>query len=327
MEKRERIERNNSFTNAVRYVSRRQEFIPMLVLLILIIILSIANSNFLQISTFTNLFQSVAPMGIVALGAMFVIITSGIDFTSGFGLAVAGVSAGVLYAKTDYNLAVLILTGLVIGILIGLVNGTIITKFKVSPFITTLAMMSVLQGLSLLISQGQRLLINDPKALWLGQGRIGFIPVSFLILLIFAVIAHLLLTKTKFGVYVFSMGGNEQALTYSGVNVDIYKIMVYTLAGFFTGLGSVITISRIALITPNISGTILLDAIASTIIGGTKISGGKGSVFGTIIGVLIMGLITMALTYLNVDNLLRDAVKGGIIVTALFLNYMTYKDS
>lgn len=313
--------------NIISEYRKKHDIIPLFVLIAMIIVLSFANKNFMQISTFTNLFQSVAPMGIVAIGAMFVIITAGIDFTSGFGLAVAGVSAGVLYSNTNHNLIVLLFTGILIGTIIGLINGLIITKLKISPFIATLAMMSVLQGMSLLISQGQRLLINDPKALWVGQGKIGFMPVSFIVFIIMCMISHILLTKTKFGIYVYAMGGNEQSLTYTGVNVTLYKTLVYVFAGFCTGLGSLITISRIALITPNISGSILLDAIASAIIGGTKISGGKGRIFGTFIGVLIMGLIGMTLTYLNIDNLLRDVVKGGIIIVALLLNTLSNIDS
>jgi ribose/xylose/arabinose/galactoside ABC-type transport system permease subunit len=300
--------------------------VPAAIFFTLVAILSFANDQFLQIATFRNLFQSVAPVGIVAIGAMCVIITGGIDFTAGYGLATAGVAAGVLYVKTGYSLAVLIVAGIVIGILVGYSNGIIITKLKVSPFITTLAMMSVLQGMTLLISSGQRLLINDPAALWLGQGMIfGSLPVSFVLFLVISFIGSILLNKTKFGVYVYAMGGNEDSAVYAGVNINKYKIMVYAFAGFCTGVASVVTISRVALISPNISGSILMDGIASTIIGGTSVSGGKGTVTGTILGVLIMGLISTLLTYLNVDSLLRDVVKGGIIITALLIDVVVNK--
>lgn len=307
-------------------INSKQYIIPLAILIIMIVVLSIANNEFLQVSTFSNLFQSVAPVGIVAIGAMCVIITGGIDFTSGHGLAVAGVTAGVLYTKSGFSLPVLIITGIFIGTVIGVINGLTITKLKISPFIATLAMFSVLQGLSLWVSQGQRLLINDPLALWLGQGKIyGYLPVSFILFIIMCILSHILLTRTKFGIYTYAIGGNERSLIYSGVNVELYKILIYTFAGLCTGLGSVVTISRVALISPNISGSILMDAIASTIIGGTSISGGKGTIVGTFIGVLIMGLITMTLTFLNVDNLLREAVKGLIIILALLLNTFANK--
>ena len=303
-----------------------QKIAPVLILLCMVVVLSLANDQFLQLATFSNLFQSVAPVGIVAIGAMCVIITGGIDFSAGYGLAVAGVSAGVLYAKSDFNIFVLFATGLAVGLLIGLINGLVITVLKMPPFVATLAMMSVLQGFALLISQGQRLLIEDPAALWIGQKVFGnFMPASFLLFLGICVVGHLLLTRSKFGLYLYAMGGNEDAITYAGVNVAKYKTLVYVFAGFCFGVGSCVTISRVALISPNISGTILMDAIASAIIGGTSVSGGKGTVFGTIIGTLIMGLISTTLTYLNVDILLRDAVKGGIIILALMLDVLANK--
>lgn len=299
---------------------------PLYILVGMIVVLSVMNGEFLKMATFKNLFHSVAAVGIVAIGAMMVIITGGIDFTTGYGVAVAGVSAGVLYIQSDFNLAVLIITGIAVGVAVGMINGLIITKLKVPPFIATLAMMSVLQGLSLLISQGKRLLIDDPAALFIGQGELfGVVPVSFIVFILICIVGYILLWRTKFGIYVFTMGGNEEAAVYAGVNVKKYKLLVYVFAGFCVGVASVVTMSRVALITPNISGSILMDAIASAIIGGTSVSGGKGTILGTVLGVLIMGLISTLMTYLNVDTLLRDVVKGGIIIVALFFDSFANK--
>lgn len=298
-----------------------QRAVPFIILLVLIVALSIFNEHFLQLSTFQNLFQSQAATGIVAIGAMCVIITGGIDFTAGYGLATASVTAGVLYVKSNGSVPVLLLTGVIVGVVIGLCNGLLITKLKVPPFIATFAMMSVLQGMALLISEGRQYLITDKTALWVGQGYIfKVVPVPFVIFLVVCLIGYLLLNRTKMGVYIYAMGGNEDAAVYAGVKVKRYKLLVYVFAGFCIGIASVITTARIAMISASVAGDILMDSISAAVIGGTSVSGGKGTVLGTFAGVLIMGLISAALTYLNVDTLLRDVVKGAVIVLALLLD-------
>ena len=213
------------------------------------------------------------------------------------------------------------------GLLIGLCSGLLITKLKLPPFIATFAMMSVLQGLALLISEGRQYLITDKAALWVGQGYLfGIVPVPFVIFLLICGAGYLLLNRTKMGVYIYAMGGNEEAAVYAGVQVNRYKLLVYVFAGFCTGVASVITTTRIALISASVSGDILMDAISAVVIGGTSVSGGKGTVSGTIAGVLIMGLISAALTYLNVDTLLRNVVKGVVIILALLLDFAMNKE-
>lgn len=298
-----------------------QRAVPYMILAILIVVLSISSKNFLQVSTFRNLFQSVAATGIVAVGAMFVLITGGIDFTAGYGLATAAVSAGALYVALGRNVWALLITGILVGTLIGVVNGLIISKLKVPPFITTLAMMSVLQGMALFISEGRQVLIKEPATLFIGQGVLfGWLPFGFVIFLVVCLIGYLILNRTKMGVYVYAMGGNENAAVYAGVDVAHYKFLVYVFAGFCTGIAAVVSCSRVALVSSSISSDILMDAISSAIIGGTSSSGGKGTIQGTICGVLIMGLISTALTYLNVDTLLRDVVKGLVIIGALMID-------
>ena len=317
---------NNSTSSAKSKSQLSQNFtiqkaVPFIILLVLIVALSIFNKYFLQLSTFQNLFQSQAATGIVALGAMCVIITGGIDFTAGYGLATASVTAGVLYVQSNNNVAVLLVVGIVVGVVIGLCNGLLITRLKLPPFIATFAMMSVLQGMALLISEGRQYLITDKAALWIGQGYIfGIVPVPFVVFVLMCVATHLLLNRTKMGVYIYTMGGNEDAAVYAGVKVRRYKLLVYVFAGFCTGVASLITTARIALISASVAGDILMDAISSAVIGGTSVSGGKGTAIGTFAGVLIMGLINSALTYLNVDTLLRDVVKGAVIVLALLLD-------
>ncbi len=298
-----------------------QRLIPIVILVAMVVFLSIANPNFLSIVSLRNLLSSVAATGIVAVGAMCVIITGGIDFTSGYGLATAAVTAGVLYSKTNLNLTVLLVSGIVTGVLIGVVNGLLIVRVKLPAFIATLGMMSVLQGLSLLISGGQQLILTDPAAKWIGQAvLLNTVPVCFVLFLLISFIGYLLLNKTKMGVYIYTMGGNENAARVAGVDVGKYKFLLYTFAGTCTGIAAIVSLSRVAYISTNVSTGILMDAISSAVIGGTSVSGGKGTVGGMIVGVLIMGLVTTLLTFLNVDPLLRDGVKGGVIVIALLID-------
>lgn len=299
----------------------QQRTVPFMILIIMIIALSVARQNFLQFSTFRNLLQSVAATGIVAVGAMFVLITGGIDFTAGYGLSTAAVSAGVLYVASGNNMFVLMIAGIVFGTIIGMINGAIISKLNMPPFIATFAMMSVLQGMALLISEGKQIMITDSAARFIGQGVVfGWLPVSFLIFLAVCFLGYILLNRTKMGVYLYAMGGNENSAVYAGVNLKKYKFLVYTFAGFCTGIASVVTCSRVSVVSSSLSGDILMDGIASAVIGGTSVSGGKGTISGTIAGVLIMGLVSASLTYLNVDTLLRDVVKGGVIIAALLVD-------
>lgn len=298
-----------------------QRVVPFAILILMIIVLSIANENFLQLSTFRNLFQSVAATGIIAVGASFVLITGGIDFTTGYGLSTAAVSAGALYIASGRNALILVLVGISAGIIIGVINGLLVSRLNMPPFIATLAMMSVLQGMALIISEGRQIMIMEKSTLYIGQGVLfGWLPVSFIIFLAVCLLGYIILNRTRMGVYVYAMGGNENAAVYAGVNIRWYKFLVYVFAGLCTGIGAVVTCSRVAVVSSSISGDVLMDGIASAVIGGTSVSGGKGTISGTIAGVLIMGLITTSLTYLNVDTLLRDVVKGLIIIAALLID-------
>lgn len=302
--------------NLSRYTS-------ILILVLMIALMSILNKQFLQALTFKNLMQQVSAVGIVSIGAMFVIISGGIDLSAGYALALCGVTAGVLYTACGNSLIALVLGGVLTGSIVGAVNGIIITKLKIQPFITTLAMMSVCQGLTLLVWEGQILLIDNPAVLFIGQGLFAsFIPFPFIIFIAVCLIGAFLLYKRRMGVYTYALGGNENSVILAGVNTGHYKRLIYIFAGTCTGIASVIVISIVANVTNNLQGSVLLDAIASTVIGGTSVSGGKGTVLGTFVGVIIIGLIFTVMTFLNVDVLLRDAVKGFIIILALMIDIM-----
>lgn len=298
-----------------------QKYAPVFLMLILMTVLTVANDNFLTGQSIYNLLSQVSALGIVALGAMIVLLTAGIDFTAGFGLSLAGVTAGVVYIASGNKGWVLIMVSILTGALVGLLNGVIIVGLKLNPFIATLAMMTVCKGVSMMVSEGRQVQITSPGLLKLGSGKLfGFFPISFFVFVVVIIIMYILLNKTKLGIYTYAIGGNEEAVGYSGINKGFYKMMVYTVAGILYGSAAIITCSQVTIITSNISGDYLLDGIASAIVGGTSLLGGKGRISGTIIGAFIITLITTILNFFQVPFLLREVIKGLIIIGILIFN-------
>ena len=200
-------------------------------------------------------------------------------------------------------------------------NGFIIAKLNVQPFITTLATMSICQGLTLAINNGATVYLKSPVLITLGQKYLGgVIPYSFFVLVGMAILTHILMTRTRFGMYTYAIGGNEDSARYMGINVARSKMMVYVFAGTCTAVGSILTASKIAMATPGMSGSLLMDSIAATVIGGTSMAGGKGKVLNTLVGVLVIIVISMALTYMNVQTEMQKVFQGGIILLAVVLD-------
>jgi len=308
------------------WISSLDKYVPVFLMILLMAVLTISNRNFLSGQSIFNLLQQVSALGIVAFGAMIVLLTAGIDFTAGFGLSLAGVTAGYVYLESGNNGIVLILTALLVGAAIGFINGAIIVKLNLNPFITTLAMMSICKGVSMLVSEGRQVTITTNYLLSLGSGRIlSCIPVSFVVFMIAVILMHIIMNKTKLGIYTYAMGGNEDAVVYSGINKGRYKILVYTAAGICYGLAAVITCAQVTVITSNISGDYLLDGIAAAVIGGTGLQGGKGTVFGVTIGAFIITLITTILNFLQVPYLFREVIKGLIIMGILLFDIVVSK--
>lgn len=297
-----------------------QQSMPFVILAVLLAALGILDRNFLSPQTLVNLLQQMAAVGVVSIGAMLVILTGGIDFSAGYGLAMIGMAAGAVYTKSPLagSVPAMLATFLGTGALLGLANGLLIAKLGILPFVVTLAMMSLTQGLSLMIGGGSMMLLGGSPVLLIGQGKLGgVLPVSFLVLLGVCVTAAFLLYRTRLGVYIYAMGGNEDAARYAGIRIERYKIMTYVAAGICTGIASLLTVSYIAMATPSIYGTTLTDAIAATCIGGTSMSGGHGSVSGTFVGAVIIVLISTALTYLKIPAEMQDVFKGVVILLAV----------
>ena len=297
-------------------------------LIVLFVGFSLASPNFFSFSNIVGILIATAVNGVLALGVTYVIITSGIDLSIGTVMTLSSVMTGVFITFWHLPVAVGVLGGLLTGALAGFVNGIIISRMKVPPFIATLGMLNVAKGLSLVISGLKPIYFSDtPSFNNIAMGSIlgeivpGFsIPNAVLILFGAAIIASLLLTKTIFGRYTFALGSNEEATRLSGVSVATWKTLVYTVCGIFAGLAGVLIASRINSAQPSLGQGYELDAIAAAVIGGTSLSGGEGTMLGTIIGAFIISTLSNGLRIMSVPQEWQTVVTGAIIILAVYLD-------
>lgn len=299
-------------------------------LIVLFIGFSIASPYFLTFDNIVGILLATAVNGILALGVTFVIITAGIDLSVGTVMTFSAVMTGVFITFWGWPVPVGILGGMLAGALAGFINGTLISRMKIPPFIATLGMLYVTKGLSLVISGLKPIYFNDAPAFRtvamgsaLGTLIPGLeIPNAILILFGAAIVANLILTKTILGRYTFAIGSNEEATRLSGVNVAAWKTAVYALCGLFSGLAGVIIASRLSSAQPALGAGYELDAIAAAVIGGTSLSGGEGTIVGTIIGAFIISTLTNGLRIMAVPQEWQMVVTGGIVILAVFLDIL-----
>jgi len=295
-------------------------------LIAMFIVFSLASPNFFQFSNIVGILLATAVNGVLALGATFVIITAGIDLSVGTVMTLSAVMTGVFITFLGLPVPIGVLGGLLTGAFAGAINGSVISKMKIPPFIATLGMLYIAKGLSLVISGLKPIYFNDtPTFNQIAMGSVtgaiipGFdIPNAVLIFFGAAIVANIILTKTVLGRYTFALGSNEEATRLSGVNVDAWKIAVYTLAGLFAGLGGVIIASRLNSAQPALGAGYELDAIAAVVIGGTSLSGGEGTILGTVIGAFIISVLTNGLRILSVPQEWQIVITGGIVILAVY---------
>ena len=288
-------------------------------LLGLVLVLWALTPHFLTVSNLLNVAEQAAIIAIVAVGMTFVIITGGIDLSVGSVLAFAGVvMASVLHMEVPVPLALAVALGT--GLVCGLVNGALITVGRLPPFIATLGMMSVARGTALMFTEGRPISGFSGGFRSLATGELLGLPVSVIIMIGVYVVAHFVLTRTKLGRYTYAIGGNEEAALLSGVNVRFYKAAVYGISGLLSGLAAVILTARLNSAQPIAGMMYELDAIAATVIGGTSLLGGEGTVVGTLIGALIMAVLRNGLNLLGVSSFIQQVVIGSVIIAAVLID-------
>ncbi len=311
----------------MHYIKNLRQYGIFIVFSIICLIISFISPQFLTVSNWTIIITQVSINALLAFGVTFVIITGGIDLSLGSIVAVAGVSAAMLAHPDSYPVLVPVFAGLFAGLLIGAFNGFIITKSKIAPFIVTLGTMTIGRGLALILSNGRPVSNLSESFVFIGSGKLMGIPLLIIILICMFIICSVILNKTILGRYIYAVGGNEQAARASGINVTQVKMAVYSISGVLAGLAGILLTSRITTGQPNAGAGFELDAIAAVVIGGTSTTGGKGSITGTLVGVLLIGVINNSLDLLNVTSYYQQVVMGIIIIGAVVLDSLNQKSN
>ncbi|MCP1384882.1 ABC transporter permease [Runella salmonicolor] len=315
---------NNYFTQLGNSTKQRArgmgQYGIFIAFVVICLILSLITPKFLTVSNWTIIVTQVSINALLAFGVTFVIITGGIDLSLGSMVAVTGIVASLLAHPDDYPVIVPVLAGLLAGVFMGAFNGTIITKSKVPPFIVTLGTMTIGRGLALILSKGRPVSNLSDSFNFIGGGSILGVPFPIIVLIVAFVVCSVVLKKTILGRYIYAVGGNEQAAKASGIRVNKVKMAVYTICGGLAALAGILLTSRITTGQPNAGAGFELDAIAAAIIGGTSTSGGTGTMTGTLIGALLIGVISNGLDLLNVTSYYQQVVMGAIIIGAVVLD-------
>jgi inositol transport system permease protein len=306
-----------------------------LVFIAMLIVASLLSPAFLSKTNLINVVRQMSVVGLIALGVTGVIVSAGIDLSSGSVVGLSAVVAASLAQLPDYPAAfykglqlpvfVAVLAACGVGALVGLLNGGLVAKTKIPPFIATLGTLTTIRGLAYLYTSGRPISDLTDDYNFIGQGDFLGIPVPILILVIMAVVTHVLYSQTKFGKYVYAIGGNEQAARVSGINVSKYKMLMYVYAGFLAGLAGLVVSARIGSGQSGQGVGYELDAIAAAVIGGASLSaGGIGTVAGTVVGALIIGVLNNILDLTNVSAYWQQIVKGCIIVGAVIIDQLKH---
>ena len=304
-----------------------QRYGLILLVIIMCIILSIMKPTFLTSRNLLNILKQVSVNGIIAVGMTFILIAGQIDISVGSLVAASGVIAGSVIAGSE-NVFLALIAAVAVCSAMGYVSGVMVAQFAVPPMIATLAMQTIARGFSLLYTGGATYQVAFSKKFSvIGKGDIGGFPVPVLIAILVVIAFAILLNKTKFGRKVFAVGGNYKAATASGINCKRTLRMVFAISGALSGLAGVVLASRVGAGQPSIGIGYEMDAIAACVIGGTSTLGGSGSIFGTVVGVIIIGLISNALTLLNVNVYAQDIVKGVVIASAVIFDMASKKNS
>jgi ribose transport system permease protein len=306
-------------------IFQMREFGILLGFLFLCVVMSILSDRFLTLSNLTIILRQTSINAILAAGMTFVIISAGIDLSVGSIVALTGVIAASI-AVNGYGIAAAVMGGLMVSVIVGAFNGYIIGKHTIPPFICTLSTMIIVRGLALVYTKGYPVFGLPAGYKFIGSGFLLSIPMPVIIMGFVYLATSFVLKHTNMGFYTFAIGGNEEATRLSGVNVIRYKIKIYTLNGLLAGVAGIVLSSRLNTGQPTAGEMFELDAIAAVVLGGTKLSGGEGTLLGTLIGAFIIGIIGNGLNLLDVPSFYQYLVKGGIILLAVLLDTLRRKE-
>ena len=299
------------------------KFQSLIGLIVFSVIVAFINSRFMTTSNILNILRQTSINAVIATGMTFVILTGGIDLSVGSILGFSGAVAAMMLAS-GVDSIIAIPVALIVGLVVGALNGVLISKGKLQPFIVTLATMTMLRGATLVFTDGKPIgtgfEANSKLFAWFGNGYVLGIPVPIIVIIVTFLVALFVLTQTKIGRYVYALGGNEEATKLSGVSTDKVKIFVYAISGMMAALAGIIITSRLSSAQPTAGSGYELDAIAAVVLGGTSLAGGTGTIVGTMIGALIIGVLNNALNLMDVSSYFQMLAKGSVILLAVLLD-------
>ena len=321
---RAKVEQKSSESvNQKKFFSQLAGLGPVLALVVLVIITTMMNSSFLDVNNLLNLLRQVSINGLIAFGMTFVILTGGIDLSVGAMLALtSALTAMMITSGVPTLLAMLI--GILIGGVLGGINGLIITKGGAAPFIASLATMTIFRGATYVFTDGNPItgkVMNDSFAFqFIGRGYFFGIPVPVIIMIVAFIILYILLHKMTFGRKTYALGGNEKAAFVSGIKVKMTKTWIYVISGIMSSAAGMVLISRLSSAQPDAGPGFEMDAIAAVVLGGTSLAGGRGRIFGTFIGALIIGTLNNGMNLIGISSFYQQIVKGIVIIIAVLLD-------
>ena len=296
-------------------------------LVILCVVLAIASPNFFKYSNMMSVLKQTSFNALVSTGMLLCLITAGIDLSVGSVIAVTGcVSAGMI-TWVGLPVPVGILTGILCGTLVGALNGIIISRTTIPAFIVTLATMNIGRGIARIYTHAQTIaVLDDPYTFW-GMGSILGLPIQLYLIIAVVVLTSFILNRTGLGRHIYATGGNKIASEYSGINVKRVTFFVFVLSGFLASLAGVLTVGRTFTATMIMGDGAEMDAIAAVVLGGTSMSGGKGSISGTVIGVIVIGILKNGMNLLGIDSSWQYVVQGIVILIAVYIDYIKSEGS
>jgi ribose/xylose/arabinose/galactoside ABC-type transport system permease subunit len=308
----------------MKNIVKKKEFGVFMVLVALVVFFSIASPRFMQTKNFFNIAKQIATVGICSVGFSFVLITGGIDLSLGYQISLDLVVTAVMMNKFGLPWAAACLIGILLGTGIGLLNGIIIVETHVAPLIVTLSMMTILKGISFLITGGLAIFKFDETFVKLGQGTIGgVVPISLIFLVAVIAVGIFILNKTVYGRYFYAIGNNVEAAKLSGVNVKKIQLMAYGLCGFFTSIGALLLLARLNSAQSSTGDGYEFNCLTACVVGGVSSNGGKGTVLGAIIGCLIVGVLENGLAIMNINEYVQEVIKGLVLLCAVVYDTMS----
>lgn len=303
----------------LRAFAKRSEFSVLIGLALIFIIMSIASPYFLKISNIMNVFQQISRYGIISVGMALVMITGGIDLSVGYNVALCACMAAHLTTKLGLPWPVVLIAVLVLGSFVGLVNGLFVTRVKLWPFIVTLATSKIISGAVLLLTNSMPIHFESPLG-WLGSGYIGVVPVCVIMMFLIIVLGSIFAEKTQTGRNIYAIGNNERAAALSGIRVENTKCLAYVICGALCAFCGIVVAGNLHSADASLGGGYDADVIAAVVIGGVSMTGGEGSIWGALIGAMIIGILKNAFVLLNVSSYWQAVVIGLVIVAAVTID-------